>query len=198
MILEVSKTSDEMAKDSAALWKDSSSEVSRSQSSGLVTPDEGSESGSPTQLSVAKIPSIDANFLISCHICLEDGVGDLVKSGCEHEYCSKFTQRLFTDACNNESRFPPRCCGPFALPEVERFLTPGLVELFHAKEEEFGTKYRTYCHDVQCAVFIPPKNISLFMKAPAKNVERSHVLCARRLLIEETALRMKVFSRYFD
>ena len=96
----------------------------------------------------------------SCPGCVED-VENLTKLSCNHEYCSACLQRIFHDACIFESQFPPRCCNKhIEVEQVKDFLTPKLVQLFRAKEAEFGTKDRTYCYSTECGAFILPAQIS--------------------------------------
>ncbi|EFZ02206.2 ibr finger domain containing protein [Metarhizium robertsii ARSEF 23] len=61
-----------------------------------------------------------------------------------------------TSALNDESLFPPRCCSqPIPLGLNQIFLPARLAGQYQAKELEYSTKNRTYCHRATCSTFIP-------------------------------------------
>ncbi|EXF74349.1 IBR finger domain-containing protein [Colletotrichum fioriniae PJ7] len=81
---------------------------------------------------------------------------------CKHNYCRDCLRTLFELSLTDESLFPPRCCklpipvdGGFA----RVLLSPKLVGEFRAKEIEFSTPNRTYCHRPTCSIFIPKEFI---------------------------------------
>ncbi|KAI1478009.1 hypothetical protein F4774DRAFT_387462 [Daldinia eschscholtzii] len=83
----------------------------------------------------------------------------LARVPCRHEYCRECLTRLFRDASNDESLFPPRCCRqniPLAKNQV--FIDSDVVRHFRQKALEFSTPRRTYCHNQRCARFIPGTN----------------------------------------
>ncbi|KAK6951767.1 hypothetical protein Daesc_006290 [Daldinia eschscholtzii] len=83
----------------------------------------------------------------------------LARVPCRHEYCRECLTRLFRDASNDESLFPPRCCRqniPLAKNQV--FIDSDVVSHFRQKALEFSTPRRTYCHNQRCARFIPGTN----------------------------------------
>lgn len=85
---------------------------------------------------------------------------DVARCPCSHEYCRGCIAELFKASISDESLFPPRCCGqpiPLALNQV--FLPSRLVGEFRAKELEYGTPNRTYCHQSTCSTFVPPQFI---------------------------------------
>ncbi|KAI7501662.1 hypothetical protein KC367_g2742 [Hortaea werneckii] len=97
----------------------------------------------------------------SCIACTEMvSRQDLAKVPCGHTYCHDCVSEFFTSAMTDESLFPPRCCGePLPLEVLAPFLGKDLTSRFRAKAVEFSTLNRTYCHDVDCAAFIPPQTI---------------------------------------
>ncbi|KAL2022089.1 hypothetical protein VTK56DRAFT_6133 [Thermocarpiscus australiensis] len=99
----------------------------------------------------------------ACVACCEEfWTGNLLACpSCDHEYCRNCLQDLFRASLTDETLFPPRCCGEaIPLEECLRFLPSTLVEQFRAKKVEFETPNRTYCHQPNCASFIPPESIS--------------------------------------
>ena len=85
---------------------------------------------------------------------------DLIQAPCNHDYCGECIRTLFQNSLVDESLFPPRCCKLPVSPEKSiLILGQELYDSFKAKEVEFGTKDRTYCHDTSCAMFIPPSAI---------------------------------------
>ncbi|KAF6826810.1 IBR finger domain-containing protein [Colletotrichum plurivorum] len=97
----------------------------------------------------------------TCNSCLEKHSSTRVaRCPCRHKYCGECLQSLFEAALTDETLFPPRCCGqPIPVDDVRRFLTPKLVGEFRAKEVEFSTPDRTYCHQPGCSSFIPKEFI---------------------------------------
>ncbi|KAI0119270.1 hypothetical protein F4814DRAFT_234338 [Daldinia grandis] len=84
---------------------------------------------------------------------------ELARAPCRHEYCRECLTRLFRDASNDESLFPPRCCRQ-SIPLVKNqvFIDRDVVQHFRQKAIEFSTPRRTYCHNHNCARFIPAPN----------------------------------------
>ncbi|KAI7087680.1 hypothetical protein KC356_g3930 [Hortaea werneckii] len=115
-------------------------------------------------LSAQRRPSSIQNvqpITVSCIACMEMvSQQDLAMVPCGHTYCHDCVSEFFTNAMTDESLFPPRCCGELLPLEVlAPFLGKDLTSRFQAKAVEFSTSNRTYCHDVDCAAFIPPQTI---------------------------------------
>lgn len=96
-----------------------------------------------------------------CVVC-----GDAKKSSnmmtapCGHAYCDGCVNELFDRAAKHEFNFPPKCCGRIIrLEDAGLFLSWEIYKKFQEKFEEFSTADRTYCSDLDCATFIPPKTI---------------------------------------
>ncbi|KAM3433000.1 hypothetical protein MY4824_006260 [Beauveria thailandica] len=90
----------------------------------------------------------------------EDNVSyiDSVRCPCSHDYCRTCIAGLFEAAISDESRFPARCCRqaiPLGLNQI--FIPAELAGRYHAKEVEYGTLNRTYCHRSSCSTFVPPQ-----------------------------------------
>lgn len=61
----------------------------------------------------------------------------------------------------NEAAFPLKCCQAEVFSQVQQYLPRSLIAEYHAKAAEFADKVnRTYCHDADCAAWIPAKNFS--------------------------------------
>lgn len=84
----------------------------------------------------------------------------LIRAPCSHEYCHTCIKGLFTSAMRDETLFPPKCCKQ-AIPAEQHspILGRDLVNLYHAKQIEFSTENRTYCHNSKCGAFINPGNV---------------------------------------
>ncbi|KAI1321276.1 hypothetical protein F5Y16DRAFT_413784 [Xylariaceae sp. FL0255] len=98
----------------------------------------------------------------ACAACTDQKLpAQLYQSPCSHEYCQQCLEQLFKDATTDESLFPPRCCNqPMPLDETRIYLDGKVVDEFRKKAIEFSTPNRTYCHNVNCAAFIPPTDSS--------------------------------------
>lgn len=96
-----------------------------------------------------------------CIGCEEDvSYIDAIRCPCDHDYCRSCIAGLFEAAISDESLFPARCCGgkiPLGLNQI--FLPANLAGRYRAKELEYGTPNRTYCHDSSCLTFVPPQFI---------------------------------------
>jgi hypothetical protein len=92
-----------------------------------------------------------------CVICTDDKeFYDVARVPCNHEYCRECLATLFELSMTDDSLYPPKCCNqPIPLSRISFFLPPKLARDFEYKMPELDTKDRTYCHDVDCAKFIP-------------------------------------------
>ncbi|KAI2785266.1 hypothetical protein F4815DRAFT_452022 [Daldinia loculata] len=107
----------------------------------------------------ARIPRKYARPVWDCLACGEKYMFDVVRAPCSHRYCRECLAQLFRSAMSDESLFPPRCCRQnIPLKGLEFFLPKKLIREFRAKEVEFSTPRRTYCHQPECSAFIPPQN----------------------------------------
>lgn len=97
----------------------------------------------------------------SCIACCTDvPVFNLAWCPCSHEYCRECLAQLFRASISDESLYPPRCCKqPIPLAINQIFLPSKLVGEFRAKELEYRTPNRTYCHQAACSTFVPPQFI---------------------------------------
>lgn len=83
--------------------------------------------------------------------------GKEVRCDCSHDYCVGCLESLVRAAITDESLFPPRCCKqPIPMQVIETFFTSAFILEFRAKEAEYGTSNRTYCHMATCSAFINP------------------------------------------
>lgn len=84
----------------------------------------------------------------------------MMRGPCSHEYCHDCIERLFSSAMLDETLFPPGCCKQVIPAEQHlQILGQDLVDLYHAKQIEFSTKDRTYCHIEICGAFIKPVDV---------------------------------------
>jgi hypothetical protein len=105
----------------------------------------------------------------------------MVKTGCSHWYCSACVNTLYKGCLTDESLFPPRCCKvPFKLDDVLDMLDIKTVGQFKAKEIEYGTTDRTYCHEPQCSNFVPPQFVRGTRAICVKCRSRTCTLCKKQ------------------
>ncbi|KAI7762763.1 hypothetical protein LZL87_008204 [Fusarium oxysporum] len=83
----------------------------------------------------------------------------LSRSPCSHEYCRECIVGLVRSSLQDETLFPPRCCGQNIPVTKGRWFSPELVGQFQAKKLEFDTPNRTYCSEPSCSTFVPPQFI---------------------------------------
>lgn len=93
-----------------------------------------------------------------CAACISDfPFYETARCPCSHDYCRDCITELFSAAINDESLYPPRCCKkPIPLGLNRIFLPAELLGLYKAKELEYSTPNRTYCHVPSCSTFVPP------------------------------------------
>ncbi|KAL7942807.1 hypothetical protein V8C42DRAFT_354531 [Trichoderma barbatum] len=96
-----------------------------------------------------------------CVACMTDTqLTETVQCPCSDGYCHGCMKELFKAAMNDESLFPPRCCGKTIPIELyQSFLPKHLIGVYQAKTLEYSTPNRTYCHLPTCSSFIPPSSI---------------------------------------
>lgn len=103
--------------------------------------------------------STSASGKRQCVACMTDfPQSETVRCPCSHGYCRTCLTRLFESTINDESLFPPRCCGKtIPIGPNQKFLPQKLVGEYKAKEQEYTTENKTYCHKANCSTFIPPR-----------------------------------------
>ncbi|KAF4452115.1 hypothetical protein F53441_5048 [Fusarium austroafricanum] len=84
----------------------------------------------------------------------------LSRSPCSHEYCRECLLSLISSSLQDESLFPPRCCGQNIPVKQGRWISAELVGQFRAKKLELETPNRTYCSEPSCSTFVPPAFIA--------------------------------------
>ncbi|KAK8029520.1 IBR finger domain protein [Apiospora rasikravindrae] len=114
-----------------------------------------------------------------CDACREPKhFAELATAPCRHEYCRQCLTHLFQDAMTDESLFPPRCCKqPIPLEKNRLFLDAAVAQQFRDKALEFSTPRRTYCHNHQCAAFIPPTHYDNDVAACERCNRRTCMTC---------------------
>ena len=91
----------------------------------------------------------------------EKPASDIATAPCDHKYCDECLSRLFRDAMNDGTLFPPRCCRQeMPLGKMRFFLGAQLARDFEIKAIEMSTIGRTYCSDPRCSTFIPPHGMA--------------------------------------
>ncbi|KAK5991450.1 ATP-dependent RNA helicase DEAH12-like protein [Cladobotryum mycophilum] len=110
--------------------------------------------------STVKVSSIKVTRR-NCVACGDDFRStEIINCPCSHEYCRGCILELFRASMLDESLFPPRCCTqPIPMEANLAFFSATLVGEFRAKEIEYGTPNRTYCHQPRCSAFVPPQFI---------------------------------------
>lgn len=80
----------------------------------------------------------------------------IIRAPCGDAWCSTCLDRLFVAATNDESCYPPRCCGQtIALNAARLRLTRTTLQRYMRKVPEWETKNRLYCARSNCGAWIP-------------------------------------------
>lgn len=103
-----------------------------------------------------------------------------MKPPCGHAYCricaSHFIEQSFVD----ESLFPPRCCRlAFPVAAVRQFLGLDIANRYDEKSIERNDPYRTYCSNPQCARYIFPSQVTLYVGTCNACAYKTCTLCKR-------------------
>ncbi|KAF5642317.1 IBR finger domain protein [Fusarium tjaetaba] len=107
----------------------------------------------------------------------------LSQSPCSHEYCRVCLVGLVRSSLQDESLFPPKCCGRAIPVKQSRWFSPQLVGQFQAKKLEFDTPNRTYCSEPSCSTFVPPAFIEDDLAFAERNSATSVVTPGRLVLV---------------
>ncbi|CAO2653119.1 Nn.00g025300.m01.CDS01 [Neocucurbitaria sp. VM-36] len=90
---------------------------------------------------------------------------------CTNAYCISCVKKMFTDACRDLTRMPPRCCVPIHLHHVRPYLSQAEVAEFKSKYEEWSTPNPFYCPVPTCSVFIPERLLPQQAKPNGKRTD---------------------------
>ncbi|KAK1573278.1 IBR finger domain-containing protein [Colletotrichum navitas] len=114
-----------------------------------------------------------------CISCLDIFIcADMARCPCGHQYCQTCLRELFATSLTDESLFPPKCCGKsIPINDYWRFLPSTLATDFRAKEVEFSTPNRTYCHIPTCSRFIPKEFIKADVASCKGCGQRTCTMC---------------------
>lgn len=109
--------------------------------------------GSPTTQSTTEISK--------CAACADQlARNELITLACSDLYCSSCLSTLVRTAVKDETMFPPQCCSyPVSTKIAKKHLPARLYRLLQAKQQEFGTRHKVYCHVPKCSAFIAPHSI---------------------------------------
>ncbi|KAG8360786.1 hypothetical protein FVEN_g1384 [Fusarium venenatum] len=90
-----------------------------------------------------------------CIVCTESAH---VRVPCGCNYCLSCYREALRLGLRSQEEFPPKCCQPFDETAVALARSPTLVHIFRQMDEErqIPIPDRVYCHDGNCAAFIPP------------------------------------------
>ncbi|KAL7820711.1 hypothetical protein V8C26DRAFT_393107 [Trichoderma gracile] len=125
-------------------------------------------------------PSTETGQLRRCIVCSEEfPFVDTLRCPCSHDYCRECLSDYISKAINDESIFPPRCCGqPIPIDGVNQIFIPAhLIGKYRAKELEFKSANRTYCHVSTCSAFIPSQFIKDEVATCVKCRSKTCVIC---------------------
>ena len=129
----------------------------------LTSNETTNESQDEVEVLLENEPGVTAtlNATATC-ICCQEAMSKIkiLTAPCNHDYCTVCINRMFELATQDESQYPPSCCGQeITTEDAERQLEEGIRIAFEAQSEEFQTGDRTYCSNSNCLAFISPKVI---------------------------------------
>lgn len=115
-----------------------------------------------------------------CIVCNDDfPFVDTLRCPCSHDYCRGCLSNYISKAIDDESIFPPRCCGqPIPLGGVNQIFIPAdILGKYRAKELEYTSSKRTYCHVPTCSTFVPTQFIQDEVATCVKCRSKTCVIC---------------------
>ncbi|UKZ76365.1 hypothetical protein TrVFT333_004067 [Trichoderma virens FT-333] len=101
---------------------------------------------------------------------------ETLRCPCSHDYCRTCLTNYVKKAIDDESVFPPRCCGqPIPLSGVNQiFISPEILGKYRAKELEYNSAKRVYCHVPSCSKFVPTQFIQDEVANSIQDERKSH------------------------
>ncbi|KAL6820725.1 hypothetical protein V8C40DRAFT_251192 [Trichoderma camerunense] len=115
-----------------------------------------------------------------CLVCTDEfPFVETLRCPCSHDYCRECLSNYVKKAIDDESIFPPQCCGkPIPLTGVNQiFLSPDILGKYRAKELEYNAEKREYCHVPTCSTFIPKQFIKDEVGTCVKCGRKTCVIC---------------------
>ena len=94
---------------------------------------------------------------VDCTACGNPIDGPTVYPLCSHPFCVGCFQNRIEIAADDESAFPPKCCGTngnFSFLRDFKYLDPDVAQKFASKRPEYLTTDRVYCHNRVCSAFL--------------------------------------------
>ncbi|GAW13116.1 hypothetical protein ANO14919_024940 [Xylariales sp. No.14919] len=95
---------------------------------------------------------------------------------CNCLYCQQCLELLFRSAINR-GRFPAACCQDVSIADYVTILPQDLVQFYLQREEEFGTRNETYCHNPRCSTFLSQRGIARGIRKCPKCGENTCETC---------------------
>ncbi|KAI2482021.1 hypothetical protein Ptr902_06402 [Pyrenophora tritici-repentis] len=74
---------------------------------------------------------------------------------CEHVYCASCIKHMFTEACKDTTRMPPKCCNQIPIHYAKPLLSKDELDEFRIKYDEWQTPNPLYCPIPTCSTYIP-------------------------------------------
>ncbi|KMU85121.1 hypothetical protein CIHG_02903 [Coccidioides immitis H538.4] len=99
----------------------------------------------------------DPDCLVQCRICLDDVLTTKTVQSCRQcstSYCDSCLRKWFLEACDEESKMPPKCCCALNAGLARKYLCHEELQLFVEKYDEVRTTNRVYCPVSRCSAFI--------------------------------------------
>ncbi|KAK1140000.1 hypothetical protein N8T08_010996 [Aspergillus melleus] len=105
---------------------------------------------------------------------------ELMKAPCGHIYCRVCATQLIQASFVDDSLFPPRCCRfVFPVSAVRQFVGLDIANRYDEKSIERSDPYRTYCSNPQCAQYIFPAQVNLYIGTCNTCAQKTCTLCKR-------------------
>jgi hypothetical protein len=117
---------------------------------------------------------------LTCDICSEEfPFVDILQCPCSHDYCRGCLSIYVSKAINDESMFPPRCCGQgIPLDGVNQiFISADILGKYRAKVIEYDSANRVYCSMPNCSTFIPTQFIKDEVATCVKCESKTCTIC---------------------
>ncbi|KAL7938805.1 hypothetical protein V8C35DRAFT_289242 [Trichoderma chlorosporum] len=125
-------------------------------------------------------PVVKATKRRRCIVCNDEfPFAETLRCACSHDYCRECLSNYVKKAIDDESIFPPRCCGqPIPLTGVNQiFISSDILGKYRAKELEYNAEKRVYCHIPACSTFIPKQFFKDEVATCVKCSKKTCVIC---------------------
>ncbi|XEU95079.1 hypothetical protein FSHL1_000363 [Fusarium sambucinum] len=110
-------------------------------------------------IEVPRVPRVEDKCCANCRERFP--LPEIFIAFCNHGYCRTCLAELVERSFENKYPFPPHCCAKsFTIDSMRPFIARDMERAYARKQIEHETHNPTYCSNISCQAFIPPRAIT--------------------------------------